>query len=45
MHLAGRLPPARHSPLSWAEHPPSMECPDETNRLLLEVLTATVPPR
>ena len=45
VHLAGRLPQARHVPLPWAGHLPSMERPDETNRLLLDFLTATVPPR
>ena len=45
VHLAGRLPQARHVPLPWAGHLPSMERPDETNRLLLDFLTATLPPR
>ncbi|MGN9911523.1 alpha/beta fold hydrolase [Phytohabitans sp. LJ34] len=38
--LAGRLPRARHVPLDWAGHLPSLERPDAFNALLVDFLRA-----
>ena len=42
--LAGRIPRARHVELPWAGHLPSLERPDEANRLLLDFLAETREP-
>jgi 3-oxoadipate enol-lactonase len=41
IHLAGRLPQARHVHLDWAGHLPSLERPEEINSLLLGFLTSS----
>jgi len=38
VELAGRLPRARHVPLPWAGHLPSLESPERLNPLLLDFL-------
>lgn len=39
VHLAAKMPDARHVHLPWAGHLPSLERPDETTDLLLDALT------
>jgi 3-oxoadipate enol-lactonase len=45
VELTRRLPNARLIELDWAGHLPSLERPDELNRILVDFLAATLPAR